>query len=62
MGKSRFSGPKQKQTKIKDLNFEQNEPKIFQTIKMEMNNYKKEQKILLTKRYKSNIKQNLVYL
>ena len=31
MGKSGFSGPKQKQTKIKDLNFEQSEPKIFQT-------------------------------
>ena len=29
MGKSGFSDPKQKQTKIKDLNFEQNEPKIF---------------------------------
>ena len=29
MGNSGFSGPKQKQTKIKDLNFEQNEPKIF---------------------------------
>ena len=29
---------------------------------MEMNNYKKEQKILLTKRDKSNIRQNLVYI
>ena len=62
MGKSGFLGPKQKQTKIKDLNFEQNKPKIFKTIKMEINNYKKKQKILLTKRYKSKIRQNLVYL
>ena len=53
-----FLAPKQNQTKVKDLNLEQNEPNNFLAIKMEMNNNKKQQKNLLTKRYKSKIKQN----
>ena len=53
-----FLAPKQNQTKVKDLNFEQNEPNNFLAIKMEMNNNKKQPKNLLTKRYKSKIKQN----
>ena len=53
-----FLAPKQNQTKVKDLNFEQNEPNNFLAIKMEINNNKKQPKNLLTKRYKSKIKQN----
>ena len=53
-----FLAPKQNQTKVKDLNFEQNEPNNFPAIKMEINNNKKQPKNLLTKRYKSKIKQN----
>ena len=53
-----FLAPKQNQTKVKDLNLEQNKPNNFLAIKMEMNNNKKQQKNLLTKRYKSKIKQN----